>query len=317
MRLLPSLLALLALLATSCLSQPLPIGTYIQDPASEFIYLAFPDPGGAPVYLYNSSVIVSNGYSFSAQAVMLQNPSTPTYNHVNFTGHLSCDQESGGLNVALLSCSDQGQLCETGWMAETMGQGPYTFGVGVDQSTGFTFFDIGAWLSAASTVPFLCSVWSGNPGYPACGIASSTCRQSNPLVSSAVTVAGETFVATGGTPSAASGAVTVSLLASANGNVVTVRVPTFSLTTGTTNTAITAQIALPLGYRPSVYSVVAAPIPVTDSTDTSTLLVAPSILTGNFISYQLVTQSGSAFPATFPTAKALVVPAHTFTYVLV
>ncbi len=142
------LLALFALVAFAALTvsaqQALPAGAYVQNPASEFVALTLPSPEGYPLYLYELTLTVAaGGYSASGLAVILESQEKPLYNNVTFSGQFSCDRQSRGLLFTVLTCADQGQLCESGWFYDSAGNGPYPFGPGVDAATNKTTLALG------------------------------------------------------------------------------------------------------------------------------------------------------------------------------
>lgn len=113
---------------------------------------------------------------------------------------------------------------------------------------------------------------------------------------------------------AASGSVTVYL--SLLGNIVSVSVPQFTVTTGTSSAFVTFSVAVPALYQPSSAGAFGNSQIIGISTGTTTAYTSASISGSFFIEYLYAT-APAAYPFDpWPDASTFTFPRHTFFYIL-
>jgi len=127
------LLYLLFLAVVAAQKQPIPTGGYVYHSA-DYARVAIKSiyrPLGQ-LWLYNASLITTDGYTISHGTLTVVNAAegAPSVNDtITFTASMSCSESNDGLQIAVTSCSDPENLCESGFFQSITGATSYDFGV--------------------------------------------------------------------------------------------------------------------------------------------------------------------------------------------
>lgn len=132
-RLPPLLVFLYFLAAVAAQKQPIPTGGYVYTSA-DYARVAIKSiyrPLGQ-LWLYNASLVTTDGYTISHGTLTVVNAAegAPSVNDtITFTASMSCSESNDGLQLAITSCSDPEDLCESGFFQSITGASSYDFGV--------------------------------------------------------------------------------------------------------------------------------------------------------------------------------------------